>query len=403
MVKKGSGDDMNIGDRIKREETTLSNNIQSFVENEKYIYRELGISQEHKVQTFMEQIHTAFDGKHENNHAVFLYLIGNIIYKSMGVNLDIHGQKERYPFLYLWFLICFAHGIGEGYERETGYWCSIPECWKTVYGYQTTDSIKDSRLLWYKNHGINISYLAPNRKKNHLYSSQITQCKQSHKQKCIILNKRICNLKCEHSILFSNEIMVEGMQMNQKEKEAYFQHNINQRNRLEHGIVGGDVLYSKLILNYFYNYKISWKNGERKDCFEGFYSGGVHFYCEQFKIYSYIANCLSAHTRCEEGEIADSMRSVKHQKISLQKDPLLFLLCITDVVEPTQYFKNMDAGELTSSIDITYNSASKRIEIFVLETLCQSQEGKKYIRRLEQIRNWCEIKVKIEILPVSGT
>ena len=218
-----------------------------------------------------------------------------------------------YPFKYLLYLACLAHDMGYMYEENDNT--------------DDDNSFNRSRKKFYLKKRIPVKYIAPN-----------------------VNGKKLgirygASKNFDYKIKFENGLSISKPWYSQKLKTDYLRYRMEQMKMLDHGIVGADLLFSKLVVNYKAKFK---ENEKRKeidfDKFEDFY----RIFCsEQFRIFAYIADCVAAHNvymaAGDKREIyikyeLQSLLPENFEKISFRKNPLLFLLCLADTLEPYKRF-----------------------------------------------------------------
>lgn len=66
--------------------------------------------------------------------------------------------------------------------------------------------------------------------------------------------------------------------------------------KLDHGIVGADEFFSRLLVNYVKEYRVM-AAGDffRESIYEFHNERGLHFCSEQIKLFAYIADCIASH------------------------------------------------------------------------------------------------------------
>lgn len=172
---------------------------------------------------------------------------------------------------------------------------------------------------------------------------------------------------------------------------------------MDHGIAGGDSLYGGLIENYNREYRQNRISGT----YERFLNTqGREFCCEQFKVFAYIANCVTAHNIfMAEGDEAkkvyqhyglECLWKENFKKISYEENPLLFVLCVADTLEPLKRFKGEEPSDILKKITLDYNFIENFITVKMEEDIKYSENGKKYIDNIKKMEEWCKIKVKID-------
>ncbi|MBH1941063.1 hypothetical protein I5677_09180 [Mobilitalea sibirica] len=339
-----------------------------------------------------------------NGHTTNVFFIGTMLQRLIDPCLFIKSEVDgEYPFSYLWFLTCLAHDFGYIYENEMDQ-RKIAEI-KDKYlrlCIRERENRKYSRLFLYNNSNMQINRLVPN------IPLRSDRC--YFRNYSIVSRQQItefeCNFSCRKGLEYSNGTTIKRSWYNYSIKENYFRYRLIKMNTLDHGIVGADKLFSSLVDNYKKEYYKNRQNG-RYDNF--FNNQGRHFCCEQFKVFAYITNCIAAHNVFMSGNTEREKQSYaeyslqclwpeNYRIIDYEEDPLLFILCIADTIEPTKRFRGMNSITVLREISISYDTEDNIIHVGIGNKLAQTEEGKKYISDITSLNQWCKIKTMIDIL-----
>ena len=175
---------------------------------------------------------------------------------------------------------------------------------------------------------------------------------------------------------------------------------------LDHGIIGADELFSKLAVNYIKQYReVYFMQGNSFDSFSS--KGGRSFSIDQFNIFAYIADCIAAHNVYSvaydnpDAEVyrryrLESLILDRFVRISYERNPLLFVLCVADTIEPSKRFRNYTNEEILKLIFINYDPRTKYLEVLMNEKLYKSREGWLYKKTVEELEIWCDIHAVVE-------
>lgn len=356
-----------------------------------------------------------------NMHMVVAFFIGVMLQRRIDASIAIISQcgDTPYPFKYYWFLTCLAHDIGYLYEegiskgiaktitrRHEEYFDSDVGCSSCVSGRK-----RESRAhLYSKEFSVN-RYLKIN---GCFPAIPLESCQYKIRNVCRaeLEEGDKCERKCPRlgGVLFSNQTKVKNGWYCPLIIERYFRYRLRKMDTFDHGIVGADKFYSDLINNY----KSEFENNRIKGSFCSFLNReNKHFSCEQFKVFAYIANCIAAHNVfMAEGEKKqeeyedyglECLFKENFRKISYQDDPLLFILCVADTIEPTKRFDDLEAHDILDYISINYSVKSNKLFVHVdsdfLNKHCSSGPGKekyiKYENGVNSLGTWCDIEAKV--------
>ncbi len=359
-----------------------------------------------------------------NMHMVVAFFIGVMLQRRIDASIAIISQcgDTPYPFAYYWFLTCLAHDIGYLYEEEIS-----EEMAKTIA----------HRHEEYFDLDVGCSSCVSGRKREsrgHLYSKAFSVNRYPKINSCFpaiplepCLHKmykvqNVCRTELEAGdkrerkcprlggVLFSNQTKVKNGWYCPLIIERYFRYRLRKMYTFDHGIVGADKFYSDLINNY----KSEFENNRIKGSFCSFLNReNKHFSCEQFKVFAYIANCIAAHNVfMAEGEKKqeeyedyglECLFKENFRKISYQDDPLLFILCVADTIEPTKRFDDLEACKILGSMSVDYDAEENKLFVYIdsdfvnkyCTTESRMEKYTKYKNGVNSLGTWCDIEAKV--------
>lgn len=102
------------------------------------------------------------------------------------------------------------------------------------------------------------------------------------------------------------------------------------------------------------------------------------------RIFTYMAGCLKYHSDEKEEKACD--------RISYKEDPFLFILSLSDVMNPLRIWQEEAVLRL---IDLSYEPESEELNLKIDRGLAESDKGKQYINILKNTERSVEIKIKI--------
>ena len=204
---------------------------------------------------------------------------------------------------------------------------------------------------------------------------------------------------------YSNNTPFQLSWYNSDIKENYFKYRLLSMKKIDYGIIDADRLYSGLVENYHKQYRSNLLEGNFNDLKN---ERGRHFCSEQFLIFTDICNCIAAHnvymaTKDSRNDYINyklnDLLPENFKKISYKSDPLLFILCVADTLEPTKKFKNIPVKKVINNISIDYDDKENSVVVHIYERLknvCDS-EIEKYIENVEELEKWCDIKARVVV------
>lgn len=169
---------------------------------------------------------------------------------------------------------------------------------------------------------------------------------------------------------------------------------------IDHGIIGGFLFFDRIIKNYANQFTVCTAAVD----YRNFNAQNKHFELDQIIPFSYVADCIIAHNIWtapeKEYEIAtvyrdlglDTLISGHYPKISYQSNPLLFILAVSDVLEPYKAlcpvqidqhpYNTYEVSNALKGIHMEIDSQQITISFSVKQKL------EDYKKRVESIEDW---------------
>jgi hypothetical protein len=339
-----------------------------------------------------------------NAHTIKVFFIGVYLQQQLDRELSINSIIGlNYEFSYLWYLSCLFHDYGYIYEQQTISESDYVRMKKLCE--KNTPRYYNFRLNYYRILQTEIRFVSPDLPfKNKCYLSKgfsIIRNINAKKPKKI---NDICAKQCKGRILFSNGTYINESHYSNKIKNNYLKYIIFEHNHIDHGISGADYMYFKL--TEIYREKcIKLTNHENSMNFID--ENGRYFNCEQFKIFAYISDCIASHNiwKAPEGseEIykkyqLDSLIGERFKIVSYRDNPLLFILCLSDSIEPTKKINNVSEREVLENIEFEYCSKVNKLKVSITKRLSENLKCKEYIENLENLKSWIDIKIEVTLV-----
>lgn len=138
------------------------------------------------------------------------------------------------------------------------------------------------------------------------------------------------------------------------------------RPRIDHGVLGGMVFYDRTIKNYLTEYDNEKKHNPNISLVEFFEKGNrgtMRFSLNQLIVFMYVADCIINHNIWKANPNReelyrqyklDSLIGDKFKRISFNENPLLFILVMSDTLEPYKNFYSFYHSEGRID-DVDYN------------------------------------------------
>lgn len=256
-------------------------------------------------------------------HIISTFLLGFIVADSFGINADsfgINADEDERKFKYLWFLTCLYHDIGYVYEEESTY--------EHLCALQTGGLYAAKKIC-------GIEYIS-----NDEFS---TYCKEyvniylSHRARC----------------------------------------TYGKKGKIDHGIVGGLMLYDRLRKNY----ESAKQKADLAGTESGFYYNGLFFSEGHFKYYAEAADAIIAHN-IWKSTLDNYLEIEQYMKLNATNIPnitidkkMAFVLAIADTLEPLKRTNNMD---VLDEIEFESTKIKNGFNIFIpqkYETIFEGVRG----------------------------
>ena len=180
--------------------------------------------------------------------------------------------------------------------------------------------------------------------------------------------------------------------------ENYYKYRKQKCHVVDHGIVGGLLLYYVLVHN-FYTLKDNINSFIiNSDIF--FYNGRI-FKKNYFNDYKKAAKGIMRHNMWYASNEEDiqiyqdcnlkGLISSGDNKISFEEDKLLFLLCLSDTIEPLKKTLNVNFSDTLSKISMEVSEG-----VLILQIKKDFRKIDEYIQSIKDLEVWMNVKYKIE-------
>lgn len=326
-------------------------------------------------------------------HTVSGFFLGLLIENCINNTAHLSLISENhFPFTYLWFLTYLYHDYGYCVtERED---CPIQYPQQAPMPNQNYDNYKKCHLVEYralekiKNKlGIDLSPFSQFK----AFALSPSGRRNNPNLECALLREltqRNSTISGYPKLNFSNNSIITNHQYPSRIITRYMNYCINERHRVDHGIVGGLLFYDRMVKNYMMSYVSSLNEENATQNLSDFYYKNRHFCSEQLTIFSYISDCILSHNIFKQSSkerenyekyLLFDLLEENFKNINYDSNPLLYILAISDTIEPIKVFqqndKSLTAQEIAEAINIEYisetrslsfSSNSKKIDINLL-------------------------------------
>ena len=278
---------------------------------------------------------------------------------------------NRYPFSYLWFLTFLYHDYGycvtERDNPPIQFPCNapIPEPHDrniSIREYSAFSQVKKSL-------GINLSPFSP-------YPFPRQSHGQPSLERALLreMTQKEYTIQGGQQLRFSNGNIVRGTRYKSSTITRYLNYCINEFGHVDHGIVGGFLFYDRMLKNYIMAYLSKLEDSNTYIPINDFVYNNRHFGSEQWKIFSYIADCILSHNiwkqpddrryLYEQYQLEDLLTE-NFRSLSYEDNPLLYILAVTDSIEPIKIYQQANPAltvqEITNSLNIEFSSGIRTL------------------------------------------
>lgn len=179
----------------------------------------------------------------------------------------------------------------------------------------------------------------------------------------------------------------------------YYYYSLVTRRKIEHGILGGLILFDRLKKNYdekLTQYKREF-NIEESEQIENFNLNGLSWRIQHLDHFAYIADSIISHNiwcskdvKLYEKFGLLRLKEPVENKVCIKKNSLLFFLAIVDTIEPTKFFNQFQPQFVWKNIDMSYDKDSYTIKIQVLGDMFNIE---KWFEKIKSLETWLHVEV----------
>ncbi|MBE6007760.1 MAG: hypothetical protein E7235_01015 [Lachnospiraceae bacterium] len=308
-------------------------------------------------------------------HTVSGFFLGLLVENCINGSTPIHITNTKqgfFPFSYLWFLTFLYHDYGYCVTERTDCPFQYPQH-APIPNQNNTDhkycASKENRALTQIKGILGIN-LSPFRQ----FSTKRTRPSLEH----AILRELTQNnntISGYSKLHFSNGSTIMGHQYPNHLITRYMNYCINIRRRVDHGIVGGYLFYDRIIKNYLLAYTLLINETNRLQDLSDFSYKNKHFCSEQLTVFSYISDCILSHNIFKQNPDTrqfyelyqlDDLLEENFKTITYESNPLLYILAISDTIEPIKIYKqhnsNLSEKTITEAIEIEYTPGTRSLK-----------------------------------------
>ena len=258
---------------------------------------------------------------------------------------------------------------------------------KPIFNINESEMKPDFRYLWF----ITCLY--------HDYGYYIEEKKEKYPPNRFSLNAILKEWKVEYDLL--KKINTASFYSSSIIKQ-YYKYCQTERCFINHGIVGGLMLYDRLMKNYETNKREAKELKISGAINDDFCHNNLHWSKDHYEYYLRTASSIIHHNiwfandKTEElyrkyklnGLIIDISGKLK----KCSDDPFLFLLLLSDTIEPIKEFTNLEPKCVLEKIDISVNCDERKIKISVIDQCINFHH---WFCKIKEMKTWLDLKVDI--------
>lgn len=321
-------------------------------------------------------------------HTVSGFFLGLLIENCLTGDTSLGLQAPLWlPFSYLWFLTFLYHDYGYCITEREHALLQAPARAPIPTSNDPRRS-KAGRRFEYAEFGrvkhqlgINASLFSPSWQPSCRYCGRKNCCAVRKNAHCLCrLIKQPWTMFKNPGLRFNTGTEIRRHRYTSADTIRYFNYCINVWGKIDHGITGGFLFYDRMVKNYVSAYFSALKESPALQIgaasFRNFTYMGKHFCIEQLPAFLHIAGCIAAHNIWKQSEdqreeyeryLLDVLLAENYKNITFEEDPLLYILALTDTLEPTKIYnqqkeyQGLTAREVANAIYVDYTPGTRKI------------------------------------------
>ena len=329
-------------------------------------------------------------------HTVSAFFLGVFLEccltRGKGGGVEILAGNRFFPFSYLWFLTCLYHDYGY----------IVEENWRPPRRLSDKPSVSPKDGFFQLKGMMNrmrITY-SPYQQVNPLWRGS-TGGRQTSERLFEFLLQHSSSLK--EGLHFDCGAEVLDFRYPQSLIMKYFSYGLHELQPpvYNHGIIGGYLLFDRLLKGYASAYMHSHPNQtEDYPDIKDFSWRGKAFSIEQIPLFAHIADCIIAHNIWKADAAAEAkyrecglgkLVGDNFKKIRFQENPLLFILSVVDTIEPYKIYglpsaMGRDALRIWKSIDLSFQN-----NILTVASRYKCRPIEKMYQKAKGLKSWVDI------------
>ncbi len=189
--------------------------------------------------------------------------------------------------------------------------------------------------------------------------------------------------------------------------KQYYKYCRKERDVLNHGILGGILIYDRLRKNFEKAMEVAQREARAKSIpfnRNDFEYKNLHWSEGHFDWYEQIASIIIAHNIWFCTDLKDVAVYEKYElqdlniidrpdkKLRIESNTLLFLLCLVDTIEPTKHFYLLKPLCVLDRIQINFDKVNRIISLKVIDD-CLDYDS--WFKKIKSLEKWLVVEVRV--------
>ena len=202
-----------------------------------------------------------------------------------------------------------------------------------------------------------------------------------------------------HNVYNHNWKNIKYLNYSQYLIKNYFKYRLEHMNCIDHGIIGGYLLYDGLMKNYDSKF-----DETNKENYNKFHTGGLEWDIEHLELYAIAAHAIIEHNIWFAIKEDDKNNYKKYgldelicdEQLNIEKSPLLFYLGLLDSIEPLKLIANKESSASDILRLISIEVKNKHIHIKYDDNLKKGNyiDFDKWIENIASTIKWLDVRVE---------
>lgn len=349
-------------------------------------------------------------------HSISAFFLGYVLLGGLCprciTNFCGTTEEQIFPFSYVWTLVSLYHDYGYQYETNPLYMDELlkTKSKKRLFRIRSTHNENMLGVVKQKEQIEHSVWDFKNRER-HIYPNKGGKSLSLSEREVIenYLETRMPSFRCADMFTYPMP------RLSYSRINQYFNYRLmgmEDWSCVDHGIMGGLLFYDLIIKNYLWEYSRE-KERNPNTCIYSFIISNIldrtlSVNLEQTAMFLYVADCIMNHNiwkaSPDKEDIyreygLDFLIGDKFRKISFRNNPLLFLLCFVDTLEPYKNFHKCTFGRGIDEMEYNWENVEniyRRVEIEVKEGIVimniPAEWKEVFVQHLDGMKDWMEIE-----------